>query len=127
MDDGRSPVWLPAWHRFRPRLEAALDPRLYPFSHLDALVASGRALFFHDDRAAIVTEIRTYPTGARVLHGLVAAGDLDAIVGTLIPAAEAWGRQSGCIAAVIESRPGWARLLKTHGYAAHQAAVWKDL
>lgn len=124
---GAGPAWRAAYLRFRPLLAAALDPRLYAIGHLDRLVATGRGLFFHTGAAAIVAEIRAYPTGARVVHGLVAAGDLRDIVGILIPAAEAWGRQRGCIAAIVESRPGWARLLKTHGYAAHQTAVWKDL
>jgi len=127
MADSNAPVWLPAYLAFRPRFAAALDLRLYDLDQLDALVASGRGLLFHTEAAAIVAELRTYPSGARVVHGLVAAGALDDIVETLIPAAEAWGRSRGCAAAIIESRPGWARLLKTHGYAAHQTAVWKDL
>ena len=127
MADANATAWLAGYLRFRPLFAAALDPRLYTLDHLDALVESGRGVFFHTGTAAIVAELRAYPTGARVVHGLVAAGDLADIVEILIPAAEAWGRSRGCIAATIESRPGWARLLKTHGYAAHQTAVWKDL
>ena len=113
--------------RFRPLFAEALDPRLYTIEHLDGLLHSGRAQIWFGEAAAIVTEVRTYPAGAAVIHGLVAAGDLDEIVGTLIPRAEAWARSIGCAMAIIESRPGWARALKRCGYAPHQLAVRKDL
>lgn len=117
----------PDYARFRPLFAEALDARLYTVEHLDALLLSGRAQVWFGENAAIVTEIRTYPTGARVIHGLVAAGDLDEIVGALIPRAEAWGRSIGCVLAIIESRPGWARALKRKGYAPHQVALRKVL
>jgi hypothetical protein len=112
---------------FRPLFEAALDGRLYRIEHLDFLLASGRAQIWFGDHSAIVTEVREYPTRARVLHGLVAAGELDEIVGTLIPKAEGWGRSVGCRLAMIESRPGWVRKLKAAGYRIHQTAVRKAL
>lgn len=123
------------YQRFRPLFAEALDRRLYTIAHLDRLVLSGHAQIWFGDDAAIVTEVRTYPTGARVIHGLVAAAAPDAppgravaeIVEILIPRAEAWGREIGCILAIIESRPGWARALKPHGYEPHQQAVRKEL
>ena len=123
------------YQRFRPLFAEALDRRLYTIEHLDRLVFSGRAQIWFGDEAAIVTEVRTYPTGARVIHGLVAAAAPGArpgravaeIVETLIPRAEAWGRSIGCILAIVESRPGWARALKPHGYEPHQLAVRKEL
>ncbi len=117
----------PDYARFRAGFAEALDPRLYRIEHLDALVANDRAIFMAAGDAAILFELRTYPTGAKAVHGLVAAGDVARIAGLLIPSAEAWGVAQGCIGATIESRPGWARLLKPHGYAVHQVAVWKDL
>ena len=113
--------------RFRPQLERALDPRLYTIAHLDALLASGRAQLWAGEAAAIVTELRTYPTGAAVIHGLVAAGRLEEIVGVLIPRTEDWARSLGCVLAIVESRPGWARALAAHGYAPHQLALRKPL
>jgi hypothetical protein len=113
--------------RFRPLFAEALDPRLYAIEHLDGLLQSGRAQFWLGEDAAIVTEIRSYPTGARVIHGLVAAGDLDEIVDVLIPRAEGWARSFGCVLAIIESRPGWARALKARGYEPHQMALRKAL
>ena len=75
--------------RFRPLFMEALDPRFYTIEHLDRLLRNGLAQIWSGEEAAIVTEVRTYPTGAAVIHGLVAAGDLDEIVGALIPRAEA--------------------------------------
>ena len=115
------------WLRWRAEFGKALDERLYTVEHLDTLVAGGRAQIWFGDKAAMVTEVRTYPTGARVIHGLVAAGDLDEISEVLIPRAEAWARSLGCVLAVIESRPGWARQLRRHGYEPHQLAVRKAL
>ena len=116
-----------AYARFRPLFAEALDPRLYTIDYLDRLLASGRAQLWAGDGAAIVTEVRDYPAGGRVLHGLVAAGALEEIVETLVPRAEAWGRAVGCVLAIVESRPGWARTLKAHGYAPHQVALRKEL
>ena len=121
---------LPDWagyHRFRPQLAEALDPDFYPIEYLDALILSGRARFWAGAHAAIVAEIRDYPGGARAVHGLVAAGRIEDIVNQLIPLAEAWGKAIGCTSAIIESRSGWMRALKPHGYEPHQVAVRKEL
>jgi hypothetical protein len=118
--------------RFRPLLAEAVDGRFYTIDYLDWLVRTGRAQFWPslaaDGRplAAIVTELRDYP-GCKAIHGLAAAGDLAEIVGLLIPAAEAWGRARGCAFAIIESRPGWQKALRKHGYEPHQVAVRKEL
>lgn len=114
------------WNRWRAEFETAIDGGLYDIGMLDTLVGSGRAQCWFGVSAAIVTEIREYPK-ARVIHGLVAAGDLEEIVGTLIPRAEEWARSLGCSMAVIESRAGWERALKPHGWEVHQVALRKDL
>ena len=49
------------------------------------------------------------------------------IVNVLIPRAEEWGRSIGCTLAIIESRPGWAREMKKHGYSTHQISISKEL
>ncbi|MGZ8349181.1 MAG: hypothetical protein ACXWU2_04065 [Allosphingosinicella sp.] len=113
---------------YRPLFAAALDPRLHRIDHLDALLASGRAQFWSGDAAALVTELRTFPAGATAICVLVAAGDKDEIVGRLRPRAEQWARdQAGCSLAIVESRPGWQRALRPHGYAAYQVALVKAL
>ncbi|HWI85707.1 MAG TPA: hypothetical protein VNT42_05205 [Sphingomonas sp.] len=111
---------------WRPAFVAAIDARLYTPEWLDGRIATGEAWFQRGDDAAIVAELRQYPTGARDVHGLIAAGDVAEIRDRLIPMAEAWGRAQGCIGAIIESRPGWARALAASGYAPHQLALRKD-
>lgn len=120
------PDWA-GYLRFRQGFAAAMDPDFYPIGHLDCLVLAGQARLWIGENAAIAAETRIYPGGARVLHGLIAAGDLQEISGALIPAAEAWGRGVGLSHAIIESRPGWARALKSSGYDVHQIAVRKGL
>lgn len=116
-----------AFGSHRDLIIAAIDTRLYSIDYLDTLIRNGTAQVRTTDRAAIAFASKHYPTGCRDVHGLVAAGDLRDIVETLIPQAEAWGRANGCSGALIESRPGWARILKHHGYEPHQLAVRKEL
>jgi hypothetical protein len=116
-----------AYLRWREEFAKAIDPRLYTIEHLDDLIYSRRAQFFHCPEAAIVTEVKVYPTGANVIHGLVAAGELSEIIDRLIPGAEDWGREHGCVMAIIESREGWSKALKAHGWAPFQTAIVKDL
>ena len=115
------------WDRWEPQFAEAMDQRLYTPEWLKATVEGGRAQFWSSDKAAIVSELRFYPTGAVDLHGIVAAGDVDEIVGVLIPAAEEWAKKAGCLGAIIESRPAWRRLLATSGYEPHQLALRKEL
>lgn len=112
---------------FRDAFRQAIDERYFPLDWLDGRILDGRALFMRSEHAAIVVELRQYPGGAMDVHGLIAAGDKDEIVGDLIPRAEAWGRENACLAGVVESRPGWARALKPSGYEVSQITVRKEL
>lgn len=111
------------YERFRDEF-AALDPDRYPADYIDRQVWTGAWRCWGDDSAAILAEIRTYPSGLREVHGIAAAGDLRAIVG-LIPLAEAWGASAGCKIASIESREGWGKLLP--GYRVEQVRIVKEL
>jgi len=115
------------YHHFRPQIEAALHPALYPIEYLDHLLLSGRARLFLSDHAAMVAEIQDYPGGARVAHCLVAAGRMEEIVDLLRPRVEAWGAANGCSRAIVESRAGWMKVLKPHGYEIFQVSVMKEL
>lgn len=115
------------YQRFRDGFLKGMDPDLYPARHLDSLVYAGLAHFMFADDAAIVFESKFYPSGLRDVHGLIAAGNADTIANALIPRAEQWGKDHGCAGAIIESRPGWARVLKGRGYETHQVSVRKVL
>jgi hypothetical protein len=119
-------VFPPGYDRFRPLLTEAIDGRFHTIGHLDWMVRTGRAQYWQGRDAAMATEVRDYP-GCRAIHGLAAAGDLDEIRTVLIPAAEAWGRSLGCAYAIVESRSGWQRALRNHGYELHQVALRKPL
>jgi len=113
--------------RFRDQFLEAIDPRYYCIYWLENRILNGSAHILSNDDAAIIYEVRTYPTGAKELHGLLAAGNMESIVQELIPAAEQIARDWGCISACIESRPGWAKALKPYGYEVHQVAIKKEL
>ena len=113
--------------QWRPHFAKALDERLYTIEHLDSLIHSGVTQIWYGEEAAIVTELKQYPTGAWVIEGIVAAGSLDEIVEELIPRAEQYGREAGCIMARIESREGWGKVLKSKGWEISQTALVKEL
>jgi hypothetical protein len=120
------PDWAGYLH-FRHLFAEVMDQRYHTLDWLDQQVLGGKVQFWRSDNAAMITEIKDYPTGATDIHGLIAAGALEEIIGQLIPAAEQWARSIGCIAAHIESREGWARALRPSGYQTHQVIVRKEL
>jgi len=121
-----APDWAGYW-TFRDRFGEVIDERYHTLDWLDRQVLSGEFRFWRTANAAIITEMRDYPTGAKDIHGIIAAGDMGEIVHSLIPQAEEWGREQGCLAAIIESRAGWAKALAPFGYEAHQVAIRKGL
>ena len=119
------PLW-DSYARWRDQFAEAMDTRLFGIAHLDGLIWSGRARFWASESAAIVAEIKAYPSGLLAVEGLVAAGELEEIK-ALIPLAEQWGRERGATLAMIASRPGWARALAADGYETHQVMLAKEL
>lgn len=113
--------------RWREEIAKALDPAFYPIDWLDEQVLQERALAIASDTACIVIEIRTYPGGAREVHGLVAAGEPQEIVEHLIPLAEAFGAERGCGWGCVASRTAWTKLLAPSGYRVHQVTLRKEL
>ena len=121
---------LPEWDRYcgwRDAFEAVIDPRYYTMDWLDLQILNGPVGFWGNEKAALIAEIKEYPTGARDVHCLIAAGEMSEIVETLAPKALAWGAAQSCIAGLVESRPGWAKILKPHGWEAHQQTLRKEL
>jgi hypothetical protein len=117
---------LEGYIHWRPEFLKVADPRFYPPEWLDHQVVTGEAQLLKTEHAAILVDMKVYPSGARDVHGVVAAGDLNDICNLLIPAAEAWGRQFGCIGACLESREGWVKALRPSGYVAEQVVLRKD-
>lgn len=117
--------WPDGYARFREAFADAIDPRFHTIEELDARIVHGDARFWSNATAAIVTEVKTFGTGARVVHGLVAAGELEGIK-ALIRAAEGWSKAQGHLGALIESRSGWARALAGEGYQIFQTSIFKE-
>jgi hypothetical protein len=120
------PIGWAGYQRHRAEIAELLDPRCYEINWLDVEILNGRVLCLDNDEAVIAFKIEQYPAGAKELHGMVAAGALRAIL-ELIDQAEALAREIGVEFAVIASRPGWARVLRDHGYDTHQIMVRKEL
>jgi hypothetical protein len=99
----------------------------YRIERLDDDVLSGRVQFWPGNNAAIITEIVDYAGGEKVIQGLWATGDLDEMVEHIIPFVEDWARSIGCTSVLIESRPGWERVLKSAGYERFSVTVRKGL
>lgn len=113
-----------AW---RERLGSALDPRFYTLEYLDGLMASGRAQIAATQDCAIIVELKQFPSGAVAMHCLVAAGEMNAAIELLNTEVERAARSLGCLGLLIESREGWARALKRHGYEPFQVSIFKEL
>jgi hypothetical protein len=111
--------------QWRDRLATANDPALYPIDHQDWLVTSGVGQFWATETAALITELASYPSGALVCKAYAGAGDLSALLDDLKPAIEAWARENGCQACMIEGRDGWRRVHPD--YRHHQTILVKDL
>lgn len=119
------PDWA-GYLRFRDSIAEAIDQKRYPIAWLDDQILRGDFSVWVSSAACIVAAIKVYPTGLRDVEGIVAAGDEQAII-ELIPLALEWGRENGCKQGLIESRPGWARALKPHGWEVHQTTIRKAL
>jgi len=119
-----------AWAQYlkwRPEFVALLDPDYYTPEWLDQEVWSGRAQILSCEDAAALVEVRTYPTGAKDIHGLLCCGNLSSITHTLIPLWLDHGRSIGAISATVDSRAGWTRALKPLGFDPYQSATRKTL
>ena len=113
-----------AYQGFRDAFSEVMDPRFYNIEWLDRKVWNCEFRFWSNGSAAIVAKIKIYPAGGKAVHGMIAAGDLQGIK-ALIPLAEEWGRDNGCVTAEIASREGWARVLD--GYEPSQILIVKEL
>jgi hypothetical protein len=112
---------------WRDEFAKAMDPELFTIEWLDQHVASGAAKLWSSEKAAILAEIRHYPTGLRAIHYLYVAGDLKEIVEILRPQVEAFGKSEGCSRIFGDSREAWSRILKGHGYETYKIMVRKEL
>lgn len=107
-----------AWAMYRAEFErcsewlaAALDRfpiRTHTLEHVWADIVAGKAVLWPTPNSACVTQIDSYPTGVKVVHGWLAGGDLNEIKQT-VAKIEAFAKEHGCAAASIMGRRGWLK------------------
>lgn len=113
------------FERAWPWLKAAIVHDTHRKRHVWEAIERGDVQLWFNDTAAIVTEIRVFPTGLKIINGWLAGGNLDGVK-TLVAQAERWGKAQGCAKAGIScGRPGWSRELD--GYALAGVQLTKEL
>ena len=115
-----------AYLRHRDEVKSLLDERFYPLPWVDQRVWMGAIRLMADDKAIIGFEVKQYPGGARELHGMFACGEMESIMG-LIDRAIDYAHALDCDVATIESRLGWAKVLKSRGFVPNQLKIMKEL
>lgn len=124
------PPQLPAalvseWVRLRPLLEPALEGGLQTIEDVERMIGAGQAQFWPGRAAAIVTEIKTFPT-EKVCLCSMAGGDMAEIL-AMAPGLESWARLQGCSSVLVEGRAGWERMLKPAGFEPFSVTLRKAL
>ncbi len=116
-----------AYQVWRPAFEEALDARYYPITWLDYVVMEGRASLIATNDAAVIVEVRYFPTGAKDLHVICGAGDLDELRGEILRLMLKMASDNGCLAVAVESREGWARALRDKGFSIYKTILRREL
>jgi hypothetical protein len=124
-DDGAAALLVKSYPEWRERLAKANDPAFWPITAIDAELDAGRAQFWCDGAAALVTRIVEYPGGAVALEALAAAGDMGTLIGSLCIDVENKARPAGITHLLVAGRSGWLR--KLAGWRPYQTVIVKEL
>lgn len=112
---------------WRDRLAKANDPQFWPIKAIDWLLENGKAQFWCDGTAALVTRVVEFPGGAVVLEAIAGSGSMDGLIGTIEEHVETQARQAGMTHLFAPGRHGWLRALSSKGWRHHQTIIVKDL
>lgn len=112
---------------FRDQFGAGLDARFHTIEWLDEQVHFGGLRTIATTGAALLFEIRDYPTGATELHVVDAVGNLETANAVLRPAIENYAREIGCTFTKINSLAEWVKPLTSDGYAQQRVPLRKEL
>ncbi len=111
------------WPLLKPALTVHGDT--HRKRHVWEALEARKVQLWSSPNAAIVTEIKVFPTGYKHVNGWLTGGNLDEIL-QLVPQIEAWAKKLGANSIGVDmARPGWAR--KLPGYSTVSVNVLKDL
>lgn len=95
--------------------------------HVWQAIESGDVQLWANETGALVTEIKVYPTGVKLVNAWLAGGDIAGVV-ALVPEAERFARSKGCKRVGIGlCRAGWSRALSPYGYRQTGVQLTKDI
>lgn len=126
--NGRSPLtlddlWPQCCEHLQPALAFGRD--LHSLDDVRAAIEAGKAqLWPIGSEGTIVSEVKDYPSGVRLLNFWLAGGSLGALV-TAEPIIADWGRERGCHAAQVIGRKGWVKALPHYQHVAN--VLWRPL
>jgi hypothetical protein len=113
------PEWVTQhWDACKAWLNAALfasPVQTYGLDHVRDALDRGLAQLWPTRKAAVVTEIVTYPTGVKGLSYWLAGGELEDVLKTH-DAVERFARQQGCDFIEIRGRRGWQKAIRAYGF-----------
>lgn len=89
-------------------------------------IESGRAQFWPGVNSAMVTEVKSYPTGFKEIIGWLAAGSL-AEIEVMMGFAEQAAKADGCQRVNLMCREGFKRPFAKKGYRQKMIILVKDL
>lgn len=123
-----APSWLEQeFLRTWPWLEAALDTvpvRTHRKEDIWDGLQRGMLQLWPTPKSACLTQVDSYPTGAKVLTWLLAGGDLSEIKIT-VPKVEKFAKEAGCHYALLQGRSGWERAVP--GYKRVYCVAYREL
>lgn len=105
------------WERCLPFLAEAIDSAgTHGPEDVREIVRTSQAhILWPGEKSAMITEFNDYPL-VRECFVWFAGGDMDELVGTLLPQVERICEANGVHRIVEAGRTGWGRVLKKHGY-----------
>lgn len=118
----------PEFDRLWPLLEKAIA-RYGPTHTKEDVwqaIVSGQAQFWPGANSAMVTEVKSYPTGFTEIIGWLAAGELKEIE-AMMRFAEAAAKANGCHRVNLTCREGFRKPFAKTGYRQKMIVLVKDL
>ena len=115
------------WARCKPWIEAALVHAhgTHTIADVEAGIAQGLYQFWPGERAAIVTELITYPR-LMALNYFLIGGDLSELK-DMEPRITAWAKGVGCKRVMGVGRKGFERAFRAAGYEPWWTCIARDL